>query len=100
MTITDKHLAEWVKLSAVSEEITRLNVCSLTDPREIDAKLQRNAKSRTKHTDYGSGGWWVSGVDPLTGEPQGIGGQFKPDNPTDLKRKYLGISGMESAPLF
>lgn len=100
MPISDQHLAEWVVNSAVSEEITRLNVVTLTDHREIDQKLQRNAKRRTKHTDYGDGGWWVSGVDPLTGEPQGIGGQFKPDVPTDPKRKYLGISDLESAPLF
>jgi predicted P-loop ATPase len=100
MPISDQHLAEWVQSSAVSEQIARLNVVTLTDHREIDQKLQRNAKRRTKHTDYGDGGWWVSGVDPLTGEPQGIGGQFKPDVPTDPKRKYLGISDLETAPLF
>jgi predicted P-loop ATPase len=98
--INEDHLQEWAVNSAVSEEITRLNVVTLTDHREIDQKLQRNAKRRTKHTDYGEGGWWVSGVDPLTGEPQGIGGQFKPDVPTDPKRRYLGISDLESAPLF
>ncbi len=97
--LLDHHRKEWVEQSAVSTKITELNVISLTDHREIDKRLNRNAKARWKHTDWGQGGFWVSGVDPKTGEPRGIGGQFKPDKPID-DRKYIGISESAASPLF
>jgi predicted P-loop ATPase len=97
--ITEKHLEEWIRASGVSQKITCLNVSTVTDHQEIDKRLNRNNKRRTKHTDWGDGGWWVSGVDPHTGEPRGIGGQFKPDKPID-DRKYIGISDSAATPLF
>ena len=97
--ISDLHLKEWVQDSGVSEAIADLNVVSLTDHQEIDKRLNRNNRRRTKHTNWGDGGWWVSGVDPHNGEPRGIGGQFKPDKPLD-DRKYIGITESAATPLF
>lgn len=97
--IQPHHLKEWVQGSGVSGKITRLNVESIELDHEIDEFLNRNTKSRWKNTDWGTGGWAVSGVNPKTGEHTYSGGQFKPDKPLD-GRKYLGISDSEAAPLF
>jgi predicted P-loop ATPase len=97
--LNDTHLNEWVISSGVSEEITRLNVVSMSDPQEIDKKLNRNNKRRWKHTEWGEG-FWVSGVDPQTGEARGLGGQFKPDKSPDPDRKYFSISDSAATPLF
>ena len=97
--LSDKHRQEWVEQSGVSPEITARNVVTLEDHREIDKRLDRNTKSRWKHTDWGEGGFWVTGVDPKTGERWRNGGQFKPDKPLD-KRKYIGISDSVASPLF
>ncbi|WP_019501638.1 DUF3854 domain-containing protein [Pseudanabaena sp. PCC 6802] len=101
--IREDHFQEWTKGSGVSERITSLNVESLTDPQEIDKRLNRNSRRRTKHSDWGTGGWYVSGVDPSTGERHGIGAQFKPDRPRlkgDKPIKYESVSDSESVPLF
>lgn len=98
--IKPHHLKEWTQGSGVSEKITRANVESIELDHEIDDFLNRNTKSRWKSTDWGTGGWAVSGVNPKTGEHTYFGGQFKPDNPTDPKLKYLGISDSEANPLF
>jgi phage/plasmid-associated DNA primase len=103
MPIRQEHLEEWVKGSGVGEAIANLNVESLDDSQEIDKRLNRNNKRRTKHTDWGTGGWYVSGVDPLTGEKHGIGGQFKPDQPrvyAGKPIKYESASDSEAVPLF
>jgi putative DNA primase/helicase len=104
MPIRDDHFEEWVKGSGVGEAIANLNVESLDDSQEIDKRLNRNNKRRTKHTDWGTGGWYVSGVDPLTGEKHGIGGQFKPDRPrlnaNQKPIKYESASDYEAVPLF
>jgi predicted P-loop ATPase len=97
--ITNNHISEWVENSGVSDKITQLNVVSLDDDREIDKRLNRNVKSRWKHTKWGAG-WWVSGVDPKFGIARGIGGQFKPDQSPDKDRKYFGISDSAATPLF
>lgn len=97
--IKPHHLKEWVKGSGVSDRITRLNVESFELDHEIDDFLNRNTKSRWKSTDWGTGGWGVSGVDPKTGHQTYFGGQFKPDKPTG-KLKYLGISDSAANPLF
>lgn len=99
MNIKPHHLKEWMLESGVSEKIARLNVQSLELDHEIDELLNRNTKSRWKSTDWGDGGWFVSGIEPKTGNQTYIGGQFKPDKPTD-DRKYLGISHSEANPLF
>jgi putative DNA primase/helicase len=71
-TIQARHLSEWVDGSGVSEKITRLNVQSLDDKKEIAFRL---GWKRYEHTP----GWWCSGVNPLTGKPSSNGiGQFKP----------------------
>jgi putative DNA primase/helicase len=82
------HYEEWVVGSGVSPEITRLNVQSLTDKREIAQRL------RWKDYKYDIYGWWVSATDPLTGETLSYG-QYKPDSPIKLPTqekpsKYLG----------
>lgn len=98
--IKPHHLKEWIKGSGVSDRITRLNVESLELDHEIDDFLNRNTKSRWKSTDWGTGGWTVTGVNPKTGNHTYFGGQFKPDKPTETKLKYLGISDSAANPLF
>jgi predicted P-loop ATPase len=97
--IKPHHLKEWTEGSGVSLKITQLNVQSLELDHEIDELLNRNSKSRWKSTDWGSGGWFVSGIDPKTGKEIITGGQFKPDKPID-DRKYLGINDSPAIPLF
>ena len=98
--IKPHHLKEWVKGSGVSDRITRLNIESLELDHEIDDLLNRNTKSRWKSTDWGDGGWFVSGIEPKTGNQTYVGGQFKPDKPTATGQKYLGISDSAANPLF
>ena len=100
MLIKPHHLKEWVQGSGVSDKITRLNVESLELDHEIDDLLNRNTKSRWKSTDWGEGGWFVSGIEPKTGNQTYVGGQFKPDKPTGTGQKYLGISDSAANPLF
>jgi predicted P-loop ATPase len=101
--IAPHHYEEW-RESAVSKEIIVLNVRSLHDPREVDKILGRNTTRRWKHSGELTPCWYASGVDPLTDEPTLQGVQAKPDNTPVSKdgkpQKYLGASGMESAPLF
>ncbi len=97
--IKPRHLEEWTEGSGVSLKITQLNVQSLELDHEIDEILNRNGKSRWKSTDWGTGGWFVSGVDPKTGDEIITGGQFKPDQPVG-DRKYLGINDSPAIPLF
>jgi len=97
--IKPHHLKEWTEGSGVSAKITQLNVQSLELDHEIDEILNRNGKSRWKSTDWGTGGWFVSGLDPKTGKEVITGGQFKPDQPVD-DRKYLGINDSPAIPLF
>ncbi|MDB9349025.1 VapE domain-containing protein [Nodularia spumigena] len=101
--ISSAHFEEW-RLSAVSDEIIRLNLRTITDPRELDKILWRNTKRRWKHSDNLVPSWVASGIDPLTAEATLQGVQVKPDTPPLDKngkiQKYLSASGMESAPLF
>ncbi len=102
-TIATTHWNEW-KDSAVSDEIINLNIRTVYDSRELDKILNRNTKSRRKHSDHLVPAWCVSGIDPLTGENTLEGVQVKPDTtPTDKRgkpQKYLGASGVTTAPLF
>jgi predicted P-loop ATPase len=100
MIIKPHHLKEWTQGSGVSDKITRLNVESLELDHEIDDLLNRNTKSRWKSSDWGEGGWFVSGIEPKTGNQTYVGGQFKPDKPTGTGQKYLGISDSAANPLF
>jgi predicted P-loop ATPase len=102
VSILAHHKKEWLGGSGVSQKIVDLNVRSLEDNNEIDKALDRNTDSRQKHSDLAPG-WLVSGVDPRTGEPWGMGQQFKPDNPpvwNDKEQKYLCASGSPTHPLF
>ncbi len=97
------HWEEW-QLSAVTEKIINRNVRTLTDPREVDKVLNRNTKSRHKHSNHLVPCWMVSGLDPLTGESTLEGVQVKPDvSPVgkDGKlQKYLGAIEYGASPLF
>lgn len=97
--IRPDHLNEWTKGSGVSTRIAMLNIESLELDHEIDDLLNRNFKSRWKSTDWGTGGWFVGGVDIKTSEQTYRGGQFKPDQPKD-GQKYIGASGTSANPLF
>jgi hypothetical protein len=106
--IQPQHLKEWTEQSAVDEAIVRANVESLSSPKEIDYRLNRNNSGKGKTWEGGSG-WWVNGVEPDTGEPTYLGGQFKPDAPlvagtkkdgSPKLRKYISASNQEAAPLF
>lgn len=75
------HLAEWVRGSAVREEIAKLNIESLKGQAEIASFLGWNAY---KHTP----GWVVRGINPRTGAKMGNQtGQFKPDTPIQFPDK-------------
>lgn len=85
------HLQEWAQ-SAVSPELENLNVQSIAEfeplehllynlpnsARRNDGRVRDSWLKKYSHT-Y-AGGWWVSGVDVLTGEDS-LWGQFKPDHP-------------------
>jgi predicted P-loop ATPase len=102
-TIASHHWDEW-KESAVSDDIIRLNVKSIYDAREIDKILGRNTTRKWKHSNDLIPAWYASGIDPLTDEATLQGVQVKPDNTPINKdgkpQKYIGASGMETAPLF
>lgn len=92
--ITTAHLSEWVKGSGVPEEITRRSLQSLNDRTVIASRL-----GWKKYSDKYPLGWWVSGLDLATMEPQTFG-QFKPDeeislNPEDPDdtAKYISAKG-------
>lgn len=101
--LSDKHREEWGK-SAVCPTIYERNIWTITDSREVDQLLNRNTKSRWKHSDDLVPGWAVSGVNPKTGERTLKGAQFKPDKPlTDDKGKvlkYLSPAKQVLSPLF
>jgi putative DNA primase/helicase len=113
-SIAQRYLDEWIEGSGVSEMITRLNLVPLDDPHEIKRLLNYKPKERWQHWKHGPG-WWVSGVDPESGERTEQGGQFKPDIPipvyedgqpklkkdgTPETRKYCSANDYEAQPLF
>jgi predicted P-loop ATPase len=101
--IDQKHWNEWSN-SAVRYAIISKNVRSIHDAQEVDKLLNRNNKSRWKHSTNLTPCWAVSGLDPQTGEPTLLGVQVKPDTPILNKsgklQKYLGASDYDAAPLF
>ena len=101
--IDKNHWEEWVN-SGVDFTIISRNVESIHDSREVDKVLNRNSKSKWKHSEELVPCWQVSGIDPLTGEPTLLGVQVKPNNPVLNKegkqQKYLGASDYETSPLF
>ncbi|HYW21548.1 MAG TPA: VapE domain-containing protein [Nodularia sp. (in: cyanobacteria)] len=101
--LSENHYQEWVN-SSVSDSIIRLNLRTISDPRELDKILGRNTKRRWKHSEELVPAWVASGIDPLTDEPTLQGAQVKPDTPrldeNGKPLKYESASGMETAPLF
>ncbi len=103
-SLLKRHYQEWID-SGVAEEIITRNISSVEDPRECDRLLNRNTKSKWKHSVELAPGWSVSGVDPLTDEMTLKGLQYKPDKaPVDPQtkkpRKYFSPSRVSLAPLF
>jgi predicted P-loop ATPase len=102
-SVASHHYTEF-KNSAISDTLIKLNFRTITDSREVDKILNRNTRSRRKHSDHLIPAWCVSGIDPLTGENTLEGIQVKPDTPTHDKngriQKYLGASGVGASPLF
>ncbi len=87
----DQHKAEWVQGSAIDPEITALNLLSLEGqiPYEYlfySDQIKRLNTGRLpswilkRYSHIEQGGWWASGIDPLTGEDE-LWGCFKPDKP-------------------
>jgi len=86
-----RHRDEWIKGSAINPDLTDLNLLSLegTTPYErlfYSDQIKRLNTGRLpgwilkKYSHIEKGGWWSSGVDPLTGESESWG-CFKPDHP-------------------
>ncbi|MDJ1177344.1 DUF3854 domain-containing protein [Roseofilum sp. BLCC_M91] len=84
------HLLEW-EASGVDRQLTQLNVIPLEGqtpynyllyaddlPRRKDGRLRANIMQRYQHLKQG--GWWCSGINPLTGEDEDWG-CFKPSQP-------------------
>lgn len=85
--ITDV-IAEW-RESTVDDSLTLANVTDKANPWDLlmySDRLPRTNIGRLslgflrKYRPLDNGGWWVSGVDPLTGEDR-LWGQFKPITP-------------------
>jgi hypothetical protein len=85
------HLNEWLVGSGIDPEIATLNLISLDGQAPYDrlfysdkikrlntGRLPGWILKRCAHLELG--GWWCSGVDPLTGEDD-LWGCFKPDHP-------------------
>lgn len=102
-SLAPHHWEEW-KLSAVSDKIINRNVRTVEDSREVDRILNRNTKSRHKHSDHLVPCWMVSGINPLTGENTLDGVQIKPDvsplGKDGRVNKYLGAVDYGAFPLF
>jgi len=94
-----RHLQEW-EASAIDPEITALNMVSLEGYAPYDRLFYSDGIKRLnsgrlpswilkKYSHIEHGGWWASGVDPLTGEDD-LWGCFKPDKPRidSTKGKY------------
>jgi len=98
--ISQNHFREWIEGSSVNEAIFRLNVQSLKDYAPFEqlfysesikrlntGRLPSGILKRYSHIELG--GWWASGIDPITGEDD-LWGCFKPDQPRidPVKGKY------------
>ena len=100
--ISPRHRKEW-KNSCVDEQLTTLNVISLSGfttydyllygldhrDRRNDGRLSDKWLNRYSHLE--SGGWWVSGLDPLNNWQPMTWGRLKPDFPR--------ISGTKNKPI-
>ena len=91
MSITPELRKEWVKGSAVDPQIIALNVTSLNNCEPFERlfyseKIKRLNTGRlpswilNRYAHLERGGWWCSGVDPITGR-EDLWGCFKPSHP-------------------
>ena len=94
-----RHLKEW-EASAIDPEITALNMVSLDGDAPFEQLFYSDCIRRLnsgrlpspmlkKYSHLEHGGWWASGIDPLTGLDD-LWGCFKPDKPRidPIKGKY------------
>ncbi len=106
--IQESDWLEWIKGSAVDPELTSVNVVSLSgfEPYERllyalpDSERRNDGRIRDKwlrrYSHCEQGGWWVSGVDILTGFDSQWG-QFKPDCPYQYQEEYRGFDPQSKA---
>ncbi|WP_242072163.1 plasmid replication protein, CyRepA1 family [Nostoc sp. FACHB-110] len=91
MSLESHHLQEWLD-SGVDEELIALNVRSLSGTTPYDYllysdKISRRNDGRLRDRDLKKyqhielGGWWCSGINPLSNYEQMLWGCFKPDKP-------------------
>jgi hypothetical protein len=97
--LADKHFKEW-QGSGIAPEMIVANMRSQSGmapyeyllygddvPRRNDGRITDGTLKRYRHVEYG--GWWVNGIDPITGDDR-MFGQFKPDQPrTDKEGKVI-----------
>ena len=94
------HWDEWIKGSAIDPGVTKLNLVSLDRYAPFERlfysdKIKRLNTGRlpswilNRYSHLEQGGWWCSGVDPVTGTDD-LWGCFKPDHPRidTTKGKY------------
>jgi hypothetical protein len=105
--IIKKHQLEWIN-SAVDNDLIKLNVKSLSgyepldyllygisnEDRRNDGRIRDKWLKRYAHTELG--GWWVSGIDVLTGE-DAQWGQYKPDRPYQYQEEHKGFDPKSKA---
>ena len=100
MRLSPQALKEWIEGSGVDEAITHLNVEYLEGYTPFERLFYSDQIKRLnagrlpswilkKYRHIEQGGWWASGIDPLTGEDE-LWGTFKPDHPRidTTKGKY------------
>ncbi|MDJ0647061.1 MAG: DUF3854 domain-containing protein, partial [Xenococcaceae cyanobacterium MO_188.B19] len=100
--ISPRHRQEW-KNSCVDDNLITLNVISLSgfttydyllyglsdSQRRNDGRLRERWLNRYGHLE--SGGWWVSGLDPLNNWQPMLWGRFKSNNPRLCRKKNKPI---------
>lgn len=90
--IAQKHWEEW-RSSGIDDQLIAANLKSRNNaygdllysddlPRRNDGRLTDGYLKAYRHLE--DGGWWVNGIDPITGEDR-LFGQFKPDHPRTNK---------------
>ena len=106
--VFDHHLREW-RTSSVDPKLITLNLISLLgftiyeyllyglpeSERRNDGRLRD--KWLNRYASLSDGGWWVSGLDPLSNWLPMIWGRYKPDNPRIIGSKSKPIK-YESPP--
>lgn len=88
---SNRHRTEWIQGSAIDPDLTALNLVSLVGQAPYEYLFYSDGIKRLntgrlpgwilkKYRHVEHGGWWASGIDPLTGEDD-LWGCFKPDRP-------------------